>query len=151
MVLRKYEIEQALHEEKRDIASGRLKEDNPLDLSEGFRLLCEASRRGDLKACQERIAEGVNLNAKDSYDYSPLILVSCPSIIDAKALSAFSDGVTTHPCSYQASNKTRGLITEVLGYRLVSVGIMKWFSICSSLERSANAILSRANDAYTML
>lgn len=82
MVLKKYEIEQALHAEKQDIAAGRLKEENPLDTSEPFRLFCEACRRGDLKACQEKIAEGVNLNARDRYDYTPLILVSVPSTID---------------------------------------------------------------------
>lgn len=84
MVLKKYEIEQALHEEKKDIASGRLKEDSPLDLSEGFRELCQACRRGDLKACQEKIAEGVRINAVDRFDYSPLILVSGLPIIDSR-------------------------------------------------------------------
>lgn len=91
MVLKKYEIEQALHEEKRDIASGRLKEDTPLDLSEAFRQLCEACRRGDLKVCQEKIAEGVQLNARDAFDYTPLILVSCPSIIDIEILVQSAD------------------------------------------------------------
>jgi ankyrin repeat and BTB/POZ domain-containing protein 1 len=66
----------SLHEEKRLIENGILKEDNPLDNSEKFGRLCEACRRGDLRVCQEMITEGVNINAKDLFDYTPLILVS---------------------------------------------------------------------------
>jgi ankyrin repeat and BTB/POZ domain-containing protein 1 len=69
-------IFESLHEEKRLIENGILKEDNPLDNSENFRRLCEACRRGDLKICQEMITEGTNINAKDQFDYTPLILVS---------------------------------------------------------------------------
>ena len=75
MILRKDQLEASLHEEKKLIESGRLKEDNPLDVSEAFHRLCEACRRGDLKTCQEAITEGANLNARDEYDYTPLILV----------------------------------------------------------------------------
>ena len=76
MVLRKDQLEASLHEEKKLIEDGRLKEDNPLDLSKGFTELCEACRRGDLKSCQEMITEGVNVNARDRFDYTPLILVN---------------------------------------------------------------------------
>lgn len=75
-IFRKDQIERSLHEEKKLIEDGILKEDNPLDVSENFRKLCEACRRGDLKVCQEMIMEGVNINAKDLYDYTPLILAS---------------------------------------------------------------------------
>lgn len=74
--MRKDQLEASLHEEKKLIESGRLKEDNPLDVSESFSKLCEACRRGDLKSCQEMITtEGVNINARDRFDYTPLILV----------------------------------------------------------------------------
>lgn len=76
MVLAKYEVEAALFEEKQAISSGKLKEDNPLDDSESFLSLCDACRRGDLKLCQEKIQEGVNINARDHFDYTPLTLVS---------------------------------------------------------------------------
>ena len=76
MVVRKDQLETSLREEKQLIESGRLKEDSPLDLSENFTKLCEACRRGDLKSCQEMITtEGVNINARDRFDYTPLILV----------------------------------------------------------------------------
>lgn len=75
-ILRKDQLEVSLHKEKKLIEEGVLKEDNPLDLSGNFRRLCEAARRGDLRVCQEMIQEGVNINAKDEYDYTPLILAS---------------------------------------------------------------------------
>ena len=75
MVLRKDQIEANLQEEKKLIEKGKLKEDNPLDESETFIKLCDACRRGDLKTCQEKITEGVNINARDRFDYTPLILV----------------------------------------------------------------------------
>ena len=76
MVFKKAEIELSLQEEQKQIRDGRLKEDNPLDTSETFKKLCEACRRGDLKGCQEAITEGANINARDAFDYTPLILVS---------------------------------------------------------------------------
>ena len=75
MVLRKDQIEASLQEEKKLIENGQLKEDNPLDDSEAFIRLCEACRRGDLKTCQEMITNGANINARDRFDYTPLILV----------------------------------------------------------------------------
>lgn len=75
MVVKKHELEAALYAEKQQISSGHLKEDNPLDTSEDFRIFCEACRRGDLKVCQEKISAGVNINARDRFDYTPLILV----------------------------------------------------------------------------
>lgn len=75
-VLRKDQLEISLHNEKKLIKEGAIIDDNPLDLSEPFRQLCESCRKGDLKVCQEKITEGVNINARDHYDYTPLILVS---------------------------------------------------------------------------
>jgi ankyrin repeat protein len=75
MVLGKHEIEQALFADQKEISAGRLKEDSPLDLSVEFEHLCAACRKGDLKVCHEQIAAGVNINARDRFDYTPLILV----------------------------------------------------------------------------
>ncbi len=76
MVFTKVAIEVSLQEEQKLIQDGKLKEENPLDLSENFTKLCEACRRGDMKGCQEMITEGANINARDRFDYTPLILVS---------------------------------------------------------------------------
>ncbi|KAL1889843.1 hypothetical protein Cpir12675_005640 [Ceratocystis pirilliformis] len=48
----------------------------PLNKSPKFEALLEACRRGDLKTCHELIISGVNINARDRYDYTPLILAS---------------------------------------------------------------------------
>jgi ankyrin repeat/BTB/POZ domain-containing protein 1 len=72
----KHNIEKALAQEKQDIQAGRLKDENPLDKSHDFHLMCEAARRGDLRLAQEQITKGVNINARDEYDYTPLILAS---------------------------------------------------------------------------
>lgn len=76
MVLRKDELEVQLKDENQLIRDGVLKDDSPLDVSDEFRKLCEACRIGDLKGCHEAIATGVNINARDLFDYTPLILVS---------------------------------------------------------------------------
>lgn len=54
-----------------------MRDDSPLDLSNEFQRLCEACRVGDLKGCQEALSLGANINARDSFDYTPLILVCC--------------------------------------------------------------------------
>jgi ankyrin repeat/BTB/POZ domain-containing protein 1 len=76
MVLRKDELEVQLKDEHQLIRDGKLRDDSPLDVSEEFGKLCDACRVGDLKGCQEAITTGVNINARDYFDYTPLILVS---------------------------------------------------------------------------
>jgi ankyrin repeat and BTB/POZ domain-containing protein 1 len=75
MVSTKAQIEASLFQDNKDIRAGKLKEDSPLDLSDDFNKLCQACRLGDLKICQEKILEGVNINARDEFDYTPLVLV----------------------------------------------------------------------------
>jgi hypothetical protein len=77
MTLRKDQLEVQLKDEHQLIQDGVLRDDSPLDTSAEFWKLCDACRRGDLKGCQEMIATGVNINARDQFDYTPLILV-CP-------------------------------------------------------------------------
>ena len=76
MVIRKHELEAKLKDDLELVRSGVLRDENPLDSSDEFRELLEACRRGDLKRTQELISAGVNLNGKDSFDYTPLIIVS---------------------------------------------------------------------------
>jgi ankyrin repeat/BTB/POZ domain-containing protein 1 len=75
-ILKKYELEAKLKDEKELISKGVLREDNPLDLSADFNEFLEACRRGDLRRCQEMISSGVNINGKDKFDYTPLIVAS---------------------------------------------------------------------------
>lgn len=78
---RRDQLDASLREGKHQIENSWLEEDSPLDLSEDFSKLCLACRTGDLKSCQELITDGVNINARDQFDYTPLILVSLSSTI----------------------------------------------------------------------
>lgn len=75
MVLRKFELEGKLGEEAQLIESGVLLDENPLDETPEFHEFLMACRRGDLRKCQELISQGVNINGKDRFDYTPLIIV----------------------------------------------------------------------------
>lgn len=74
--IRKDELEAKIKEERELIRNGELREENPLDLSPQFQEFLEACRRGNLRRCQELITAGVNINGKDQFDYTPLILAS---------------------------------------------------------------------------
>lgn len=80
MVVKKFELEGALAQEKLMIKSGVLRDENPLDTSEQFNEFLLACRHGDLRKCQELINLGVNVNGTDRFDYTPLIIVSRPSL-----------------------------------------------------------------------
>ncbi|KAJ5092527.1 hypothetical protein NUU61_007397 [Penicillium alfredii] len=118
-VLRKDQLEISLHNEKKLIKEGAIKDDNPLDLSEPFRDLCSACRKGDLKVCQEKITEGVNVNARDPYDYTPLILASLCGHYEVVQLLLESgslcerDTFQGERCLYNALNdRIRNLLLE---------------------------------------
>ncbi|RMJ22842.1 BTB POZ domain-containing protein [Aspergillus sp. HF37] len=118
-VLRKDQIEGSLLDEKKLIKEGTIKDDNPLDLSEPFCDLCFACRKGDLKVCQEKITEGVNINARDPYDYTPLILASLCGHFEVVRLLLESgalcerDTFQGERCLYNALNdRIRNLLLE---------------------------------------
>ena len=81
MVLRKDQLETKLKDDNQLIQSGVLRNEHPLDLSDNFNQFLAACRRGDLRRCQELINSGVNLNGKDQFDYTPLIIVSLRSAV----------------------------------------------------------------------
>ncbi|TPX20231.1 hypothetical protein DIZ76_016119 [Coccidioides immitis] len=118
-LLRKDQLATSLHNERKLIEAGKLKEDNPLDLSEGFKELCEACRRGDLKVCEEKITEGVNINARDLFDCTPLILASlcghyevAQLLLDSGALCE-RDTFQGERCLYNALNdRIRNLLLK---------------------------------------
>ncbi|KAL2820048.1 hypothetical protein BJX63DRAFT_336412 [Aspergillus granulosus] len=118
-ILRKDQLEISLHNEQKLIKEGTILDDNPLDLSEPFRELCEACRKGDLKVCQEKITEGVNVNARDTYDYTPLILASLCGHYEVAQLLLESgalcerDTFQGERCLYNALNdRIRNLLLE---------------------------------------
>ncbi|EKD14692.1 uncharacterized protein L3040_000215 [Drepanopeziza brunnea f. sp. 'multigermtubi'] len=111
MVLRKDELEAQMRDEHQLIQDGILKDDSPLDVSVDFQKLCNACRIGDLKGCQEAVASGVNINARDVFDYTPLILASLCGhyevvqfLLEAGALCE-RDTFQGERCLYNALNK----------------------------------------------
>ncbi|KAG9247433.1 hypothetical protein BJ878DRAFT_414879 [Calycina marina] len=118
-VLVKGELEYQLKEEHRLIKDGVLKDDSPLDKSEEFGNLCYACRVGDLKSCQEAIATGVNINARDSFDNTPLILASLCGHYEVVQLLLESgalcerDTFQGERCLYNAlNNRIRNLLLQ---------------------------------------
>lgn len=135
MVLRKDELEVQLKDEHELIRDGVLRDDSPLDASPEyvfqvlerpfsfinstcrFQKLCDACRIGDLKGCQEAIATGANINARDVFDYTPLILASLCGhyevvqfLLEAGALCE-RDTFQGERCLYNAlNNRIRNLL-----------------------------------------
>ncbi|KAH8662139.1 hypothetical protein BX600DRAFT_488160 [Xylariales sp. PMI_506] len=119
MVLRKHELEAKLKDDIALVQSGVLREDNPLDLSAEFNELMAAARRGDLKRTQELISAGVNINGKDNFDATPLIIASLCGhfelvqlLLESGAL-AERDTFQGERCIYNALNdKIRNLLLQ---------------------------------------
>ncbi|KAI5860700.1 hypothetical protein GGS23DRAFT_599220 [Durotheca rogersii] len=117
MVLRKHELEAKLKDELDLVKSGTIRDENPLDLSAEFDDLLQACRRGDLKRTQELISAGVNINGKDNFDYTPLIIASLCGhyelvelLLESGAL-AERDTFQGERCIYNALNdKIRNLL-----------------------------------------
>ncbi|PKS09543.1 hypothetical protein jhhlp_004160 [Lomentospora prolificans] len=119
MVLRKHELELKLYQEKQMIQNGLLRDENPLDLSDDFNKLIEACRRGDLKTCQELISAGVNINGRDRFDYTPLIIASLCGHYELVELLLESGALAERNtfqgerCVYNAlNNKIRNLLLQ---------------------------------------
>ncbi|KAI1114076.1 BTB/POZ domain-containing protein [Nemania sp. NC0429] len=119
MVIRKHELEAKLKDDLELVQSGVLRDENPLDSSEEFNELLEACRRGDLRRTQELISAGVNLNGKDKFDYTPLIIASLCGhyelvelLLESGAL-AERDTFQGERCIYNALNdKIRNLLLK---------------------------------------
>lgn len=119
MVLRKDELEVQLKDEHQLIQSGVLRDDSPLDLTPEFEKLCVACRVGDIKSCQEAITTGVNINARDAFDYTPLILASLCGHYEVVQLLLESgalcerDTFQGERCLYNAlTNRIRNLLLQ---------------------------------------
>ncbi|KAI9682523.1 MAG: hypothetical protein M1829_000316 [Trizodia sp. TS-e1964] len=104
---------------RKDISDGKFTDDNPIDNSDGFIRLCHACRRGDLKECQEMISAGVNINARDNFDYTPLILASLCGHFEVVQLLLDSGAICERDtfqgerCLYNAlNNRIRNLLLK---------------------------------------
>ncbi|KAI9788857.1 MAG: hypothetical protein M1816_006521 [Peltula sp. TS41687] len=142
MVVSKDQLEKQLFSETQQISEGRLEDENPLDQSKSFRALCEACQLGDIKRCMELINEGVNINARDEFDYTPLILASLCGHYEVVQLLLESDAICQRNtfqgerCLYNALNdRIRNLL---LGY-----DYSKTTHVLQPFASHINSLLSR--------
>ncbi|KAI0886150.1 uncharacterized protein GGS22DRAFT_160058 [Annulohypoxylon maeteangense] len=139
MVLRKHELEAKLKDDLELVRSGILRDENPLDTSKEFNELLEACRRGDLKRTQELVSAGVNINGKDRFDYTPLIVASLCGhyelvelLLESGAL-AERDTFQGERCIYNALNdKIRNLLLKY-DYSKSTDPLQPWAAHISSL------------------
>ncbi|RMZ86000.1 hypothetical protein DV737_g245, partial [Chaetothyriales sp. CBS 132003] len=141
-LLRKDQLERSLYDEKKLIEEGVLKEDNPLDLTHSFRVLCEACRRGDLKTCQEKIQEGVNINAKDEFDYTPLILASLCGNYDTVHL-LLESGALCERDTFQGERCLYNALNDRIRNLLLSYDYSKSTDPLQPLAAHLTSLLSR--------
>ncbi|TGJ85667.1 hypothetical protein E0Z10_g3092 [Xylaria hypoxylon] len=161
MVIRKHELEAKLKHDLELVQSGVLRDDNPLDSSEEFNELLEACRRGDLKRTQELISAGVNLNGKDKFDYTPLIIASLCGhyelvelLLESGAL-AERDTFQGERCIYNALNdKIRNLLLKY-DYSKSTDPLQPWAAHITSLfardtPKTSDITLTEGAEAFEL-
>ncbi|KAK0612913.1 hypothetical protein B0T17DRAFT_542108 [Bombardia bombarda] len=161
MVLRKHELEAKLKADSQLISDGVLRNEHPLDLSEPFNEFLQACRRGDLKHCQELITAGVNINGKDQYDYTPLIIASLCGHYELVEL-LLESGALADPDSFEReravynalNNKIRNLLLSY-DYSKAADPLQQWSSHITSLlvrdvPKTSDIALSSAADSFQL-
>ena len=94
------------------VRSGVLRDENPLDTSDEFNDLLQACRHGNLKRVQELVSAGVNLNGKDKFDYTPLIIVRTATGHGYTVIV----WLTLHPGKFMWALRACGVATRVRGF-----------------------------------
>ncbi|RYP02877.1 hypothetical protein DL764_005533 [Monosporascus ibericus] len=161
MVLRKHELEAKLKNDIELVKSGVLRDENPLDTSDEFNELLEACRKGNLKRVQELISAGVNLNGKDKFDYTPLILASLCGhyelvelLLESGAL-AERDTFQGERCIYNALNdKIRNLLLKY-DYSKSTDPLQPWAAHITSLlsrhmPKTSDIVLQEASESFEL-
>lgn len=158
-VLKKHELEGTLAEENLMIKAGKLKDENPLDTSDQFQEFLLACRHGDLRKCQELINLGVNINGKDKFDYTPLIIASLCGhyelvrlLLEAGAL-AERNTFQGERCIYNALNdRIRNLLLQY-DFSKSSDPYVYWSTHISTLLNNsslADISLIAGNESFNM-
>ncbi|KAI1815602.1 BTB/POZ domain-containing protein [Poronia punctata] len=161
MVLRKHQLEAKLKDDLELVQTGVLRDENPLDTSEEFKQLLEACRRGDLRTTQELISAGVNINGRDRFDYTPLILASLCGhyelvelLLESGAL-AERDTFQGERCIYNAlNNKIRNLLLRY-DYSKSTDPLQPWAAHISSLiskagPKTSDITLTEGDEAFDL-
>ncbi|KAK4453376.1 hypothetical protein QBC34DRAFT_482704 [Podospora aff. communis PSN243] len=140
MVLPKHELEAKLKDDHQLISSGVLRNEHPFDTSDEFKQFMYACRLGDLKRCQELISAGVHINAKDEFDYTPLIIASLCGHYELVQL-LLEQGAIADPDSFEReravynalNNKIRNLLLSY-DYSKTADPLQSWASHINSLR-----------------
>ncbi|KAM0323144.1 hypothetical protein ACHAQA_008994 [Verticillium albo-atrum] len=147
MVLHKGELEAQLRDEHVLIKNGILRDENPLDLSESFHDFLQAS--------------GVNINGKDSFDYTPLIVASLCGHFDLVRLLLESGALAERNtfqgerCIYNAlNNRIRNLLLEY-DYSKSTDPLQPWASHITALlskdtPKTADIGLIAASESFQL-
>ncbi|PHH61033.1 hypothetical protein CDD81_855 [Ophiocordyceps australis] len=146
MIFGKSELQGKLGEQNSLIKNGVLREENPLDQSPEFNEFLLACRKGDLRTCQQLMSLGVNINGKDKYDYTPLIIASLCGHYELVRLLLESGALAERNtfqgerCIYNALNdRIRNLLLEY-DFSKSSDALVYWSThLCSLLTRTAPA------------
>ncbi|KAK0282257.1 hypothetical protein LTR35_000664 [Friedmanniomyces endolithicus] len=141
-ILAKHQLEKALHDEKVAVSSGRLKDENPLDTSADFRHFSEACRRGDLRLCQELISKGINVNARDEFDYTPLILASLCGHYEVAQL-LLESGARCERDTFQGERCLYNALNDRIRNLLLSYDFSKTTDPLQPLAAHITSLLSR--------
>ncbi|KAH6630396.1 hypothetical protein B0J18DRAFT_421070 [Chaetomium sp. MPI-SDFR-AT-0129] len=137
--IHKFELEAKLKDDNQLIRTGVLRNEHPFDTSDEFADFLQACRRGDLKSCQELISAGVNINAKDQFDYTPLVIASLCGHFELVQL-LLESGALADPDSFEReravynalNNKIRNLLLSY-DYSKSADPLQAWSSHISSL------------------
>ncbi|KAG6008430.1 hypothetical protein E4U21_004452 [Claviceps maximensis] len=119
--------------------TSKLRDAHPLDQSDEFKSFLLACRLGDLPKCQECISQGVNINGRDDFDYTPLIIASLCGhyevvqlLLDSGA-NAERNTFQGERCIYNAlNNRIRNLLLQY-DFSKTSDPLVYWSSHISSL------------------
>ncbi|KAF2669266.1 hypothetical protein BT63DRAFT_425003 [Microthyrium microscopicum] len=102
----------------------------------------QACRRGDLKTVHEKIAEGININSRDIFDYTPLILASlCGQYEVAQLL--LESGALCERDTFQGERCLYNALTDRIKNLLLSFDFSKSTSPLQPLAAYFTSLLGR--------
>ncbi|KAK4178895.1 hypothetical protein QBC36DRAFT_92192 [Triangularia setosa] len=142
MVLRKFELEAKLKDDTQLIQNGVLRNEHPFDTSPEFHNFLMACRRGDLKRCQELISEGININGKDAYDYTPLIIASLCGHYELVQL-LLESGALADPDSFERERAVYNALNNKIRNLLLSYDYSKTADPLQYWSTHITSLLSR--------